>query len=114
MLIAPMTISFQRKTFPMIYERIARTPGVAPFGYIQASDDPRFLDPVPHELDCLALAYAYIDKGFSLRQVACWLHAKTGRRLSHVRLSKKYKASKRVKLAKRLTLSEAQSLGIVA
>jgi hypothetical protein len=98
----------------MVYERIARTPGAIPYGYIQALDDPKSLDPVPLELASLELAFAYLDKGFSLRQVATWLHARTGRRLSHVRLSRRYKSSKRAKLVKRLTLSQAQSLGIVA
>jgi hypothetical protein len=43
-----------------------------------------------------------------------WLVARTGRRLSHVRLSRKWKASKRTKRVKRLSLSEALQLGLVA
>jgi hypothetical protein len=98
----------------MTYARIARTPGAVPFGWIQTPDDLKFLDPVPFELDSLELAFSYLDKGFSLRQVATWLQARTGRKLSHVRLSRKWKASKRVKLIKRLSLSEALHLGLVA
>jgi hypothetical protein len=98
----------------MTYNRIAKTPGKVPYGYVQAPDAPGALDPLPYELDSLELAYTYLDKGFSLRQVAQWLHARTGRKLSHVRLSRKYKSSKRSKLVKRLSLSEALHLGLVA
>jgi len=108
-----MSIIFLGQIY-MTHARIARTPGAVPFGYIKAPDDPRALDPVPYELDSLELAFTYLDKGFSLRQVATWLHARTGRKLSHVRLSRRYKTSKRAKLVKRLSLSEALHLGLVA
>lgn len=59
---------------------LLRPPGKIPFGY-RLSEDPRYLAPVPAELDALEEAKKYLDS-CSLREIALWLQKKTGRRVS--------------------------------
>lgn len=65
-------------------KRIAR---VVPFGYKAHDVDTTWLVPVLSELNALEEALEYL-KTSSLREVAAWLSAKTGRRISHMGLKK--------------------------
>lgn len=93
-----------------MYSRIRRPRGAIPFGYIQAADDPKYLDPIPHELDYLEAAYLYLDKGFSLREVSQWVSVRSGRNISHVSLFKKHRNLKRTRAYRRLSIAEVQEL----
>lgn len=53
-----------------------------PFGYRKDPDDPMLLQPIPHELLLLEQAKKHL-KRFSLRDVASWLSAESGRKISH-------------------------------
>lgn len=72
-----------------------RKTSTIPFGYEVDPDDPDLLKPIPSELDALEKAKDYLKvvKGVptrsSWRDVAQWLHAKTGRYISHQGLKKR-------------------------
>lgn len=59
-----------------------------PFGYVDSGRDDGMLDPVPHELEALALAKVHLNK-YSTRRVAEWLSEATGRKISHTGLIKR-------------------------
>ena len=54
-----------------------------PFGYRQDEEDPHLLQPVAKELILLEQAKQHLAQGFSLRDVANWLTAESGRKISH-------------------------------
>jgi hypothetical protein len=65
-----------------------RSSSTIPFGYI-LSEDPKFLEEVPTELEALEKIKPLIkDKTLSLREGAMWLEHITGRPLSHTGLKK--------------------------
>jgi len=65
-----------------------RSSSTIPFGYI-LSEDPKFLEEVPEELEALEKVKPLIkDKTLSLREGAMWLEHTTGRSLSHTGLKK--------------------------
>jgi len=59
-----------------------------PFGYKQDEEDRDLLIPIPEELELLEKAKLFLQE-YSLRQVANWLSQTSGRRISHVGLSKR-------------------------
>ena len=73
--------------------------GVVPFGWAlrAAEDGPSVLEPVPHELEALQRAFAYLDNGASFRETARWLTAKTKRAITYAGLQ--YLYGRRTQLA---------------
>jgi hypothetical protein len=67
--------------------KIKRKARTIPFGY-KISDDTDFIESVDSELQALQEAKNYL-KTCSYREVAQWLHRKTGRYLSHVGLKRR-------------------------
>ena len=67
--------------------KIKRKARTIPFGY-KLSEDTDFIEPVDSELQALQEAKNYL-KTCSYREVAQWLHRKTGRYLSHVGLKRR-------------------------
>lgn len=92
---------------------------VVPFGYRIDPDNDKLFQPIPHELEALALAKRHL-KQYSFREVAAWLTTQTGRSISHTGLQKRISIERRRKkasaikrhLAKRLeeTLAEIEKL----
>lgn len=68
-----------------IFYPIVRVSRVVPFGYMQDPEDPDMLLPVEKELLLFEEAKKHL-KQYSLRDVAAWLSAKSGRYISHVGL----------------------------
>ena len=68
---------------------IKRISKVIPFGYKQTETE-KILEPVSEELEALEQAKKYLET-CSYREVAEWLHRKTGRYISHVGLRKRIK-----------------------
>ena len=62
---------------------------VIPFGF-KLSEEHGFLEIIPSEMEALDKAKNYL-KTCSYREVAEWLHRKTGRYISHVGLRKRIK-----------------------
>ncbi len=62
---------------------------VIPFGY-KESEEQGYLEQIPEEIAALEEAKNYL-KTCSYREVAEWLHRKTGRYISHVGLRKRIK-----------------------
>lgn len=73
-----------------IYHPIVRVGRVIPFGYIQDPDDQDILLPVQKELELLEQAKIHLKK-YSLRAVADWLSAESGRNISYVGLRSRVK-----------------------
>ena len=69
--------------------KIKKVSRIIPFGYKQ-SDDPSSLESIPSELEALDQAKKYLET-CSYREVAEWLHRKTGRYISHVGLRQRIK-----------------------
>ena len=67
--------------------KIKRRARTIPFGY-KISEDADFIESVDSELEALQEAKNYL-KTCSYREVAQWLHRKTGRYLSHVGLKRR-------------------------
>tara|TARA_R110000796_G_scaffold97110_2_gene203889 strand:+ start:3585 stop:3998 length:414 start_codon:yes stop_codon:yes gene_type:complete len=98
---------------------VARLTHNIPFGYSVHPDNKRLLEPIPEELEALALAKRHLLQ-YSYRDVAIWLTKQTGRYISHSGLKKRVDIERRRKktagikrkLAKRLeeTLQEIQKL----
>ena len=82
-------LSFHQKM--SLVKRKART---IPFGY-KLAEDTSYLEPIPKELEALQQAIEYLNN-CSYREVANWLHRKTGRKLSHVGLKKIYEKWKKL------------------
>ena len=59
-----------------------------PFGYKQDEEDEMLLIPIPEELELFEKAKKFLQE-YSLRQVAQWLSAQSGRNISHVGLYKR-------------------------
>ena len=87
--------------------KIKRKARTIPFGY-KISDDTNFIESVDSELEALQEAKNYL-KTCSYREVAQWLHRKTGRYLSHVGLKRRVI---RDKTSEAQTESSEQSEGI--
>lgn len=68
-----------------VFYPIVRVSRVVPFGYMQDPEDPDMLLPVEKELILFEEAKKHL-KQYSLRDVAAWLSAKSGRYISHVGL----------------------------
>ena len=68
---------------------IKRISKVIPFGYKQTETE-KILEPVSEELEALEQAKKYLET-CSYREVAEWLHRKTGRYISHVGLRQRIK-----------------------
>ena len=66
--------------------KIKKRAKTVPFGF-KESNTPGYLEPVKEELEALNQAKDYL-KNCSYREVATWLHRKTGRKISHVGLRK--------------------------
>tara|TARA_R100000234_G_scaffold111336_1_gene84260 strand:+ start:248 stop:535 length:288 start_codon:yes stop_codon:yes gene_type:complete len=62
---------------------------VIPFGFKQSTSE-HLLEPVSEELEALDQAKKYLET-CSYREVAEWLHRKTGRYISHVGLRQRIK-----------------------
>ena len=62
---------------------------VIPFGF-KESEEQGFIESIPVEIEALDKAKNYL-KTCSYREVAEWLHRKTGRYISHVGLRKRVK-----------------------
>tara|TARA_R100000353_G_C6434833_1_gene176932 strand:+ start:142 stop:555 length:414 start_codon:yes stop_codon:yes gene_type:complete len=67
-----------------------------PFGYEQDPDDPDILNPIEEQLEALEQAKEYL-KTCSFREVARWLSATTGRRISFQGLHKIVRSEKKRK-----------------
>jgi hypothetical protein len=59
-----------------------------PFGYKQDEEDEMLLIPIPEELELFEKAKKFLQE-YSVRQVAQWLSAQSGRKISHVGLYKR-------------------------
>ena len=70
----------------MKLKKLAR---VVPFGY-KESEEQGYLESIPEEIQALDEAKNYL-KNCSYREVAEWLHRKTGRYISHFGLRKRIK-----------------------
>ena len=58
--------------------------GRGPFGYKKDPDNPKFLKPIPEELEVLdEIANLVSSKVLSLREGSAWIQHKTGRSLSY-------------------------------
>ena len=58
--------------------------GRVPFGYKKDPDNPKFLKPIPEELEVLdEIANLVSSKVLSLREGSAWIPHKTGRSLSY-------------------------------
>ena len=68
-------------------EKIKRHSRVVPFGY-KLDETEEYLEPITGQLDALNQAKEYINT-CSYREVAQWLHKKTGRYISHVGLKQR-------------------------
>jgi coenzyme F420-reducing hydrogenase alpha subunit len=88
-----------------------------PWGYRQNKYDQQLLDPIDEQLDLYEEGKKLVRKGCSLRDVAQWMSAATGRKISHVGLQKKIqdeeskKKSKAAKIAwerRRARIEEAE------
>jgi len=88
-----------------MYQRVRRKSRTIPFGYKVDPDDPKFLLPIPEELDTLAEAAEYLSKNYSQSEIARWVIARTGRYISLPGLLKRVKKDKRA--IKRCAASEA-------
>ena len=65
-----------------------RKSSTIPFGY-SLSEDPKFIEEVPKELEALNDIKPLIkDRSISLREGANWLQYETGRKISHMGLKK--------------------------
>ena len=67
-------------------ELIKRKARTIPFGY-KLAEDINYLEPIQEQLNALKQAINYLEN-CSYREVANWLHRKTGRPISHVGLKK--------------------------
>ena len=77
---------------------IPRISRIVPWGYKEDPEDRNILLPIPFELDALERAKKYVHSGeYSLRDVADWLSTETGRKISHVGLSKRIENERRRK-----------------
>ena len=76
----------------MEYEPIRKRGLSIPWGYEQHPDDRSLLLPIPEQLEVYARAKELLKRGCSYRDVANWMTAKTGRRLTHAGLRSKVKA----------------------
>jgi hypothetical protein len=81
----------QEKWLPAV--RVGR---YIPFGYKQDEEDAHLLTPIIEELELLEMAKKLL-KEYSLRTVADWLTEKSGRKISHMGLSKRVKLETRRK-----------------
>ena len=88
--------------------KIKRKARTIPFGY-KISDDTDFIESVDSELEALQEAKNYL-KTCSYREVAQWLHRKTGRYISHVGLRKRINSSTATK-AEEESQDESQKVG---
>jgi hypothetical protein len=77
-----------------IFYPIVRYSRIVPFGYMVSPDDPDILLPVEKELILFEEAKKHL-KQYSLRDVAAWLSAKSGRSISHVGLDNRVKAEQK-------------------
>ena len=68
-------------------EKIKRKARTIPFGY-KLAEDTQYIEPIELELQALEEAKNFL-KTCSYREVAQWLHRKTGRYLSHVGLKRR-------------------------
>ena len=90
----------EQKKEQTIYKR--RLSSTIPYGWKLVEGSTDLLEEVPLELAYLEKAKEYL-KGSSYREVAKWLSAKTGRKISHValyKMSKKELSDKRSKAAR--------------
>ena len=71
----------------ILLTKIKRRSRTIPFGY-KLSEDTDFIESIDSELEALQEAKNYL-KTCSYREVAQWLHRKTGRYLSHVGLKRR-------------------------
>ena len=71
----------------ILLTKIKRRARTIPFGY-KLSEDTDFIESIDSELEALQEAKNYL-KTCSYREVAQWLHRKTGRYLSHVGLKRR-------------------------
>jgi hypothetical protein len=86
-----MTLRNSRRRIPApdydgeeaIFYPVAKVGQWEPFGYVQDPEDPHLLQPVAKELLLLEQAKQHLKQGFSLRDVANWLTAESGRKISH-------------------------------
>ena len=69
--------------------KIRKLARVIPFGF-KSSEEKGLLESVPSEIEALDQAKKYLET-CSYREVAIWLHKKTGRYISHVGLRKRVK-----------------------
>ena len=60
-----------------------RKSSVIPYGWRLSDAAPRILEPVEEEQEALKQALDYVTRGSSMREVARWLSAVTGRYLSN-------------------------------
>jgi len=74
-----------------IFYPLVRVGRIIPFGYMEDPEDPQVLLPIEKELLLFEEAKKLLKK-YSLRDVAAWLSAKSGRSISHVGLSHRVKA----------------------
>jgi hypothetical protein len=77
-------MTIQKLTPPNNDDRlILRTSRLIPLGYKEHPEDKKWLVPVPQELELIKQAKEY-SKTCSVREVANWLSAKLGRKVSHM------------------------------
>ena len=81
---------------PPRWRPIPRLSRQLPFGYEQDEDDPDLLNPIEEQLEALEQAKEYL-KSCSFREVARWLSATTGRKISFQGLHKIVRSEKKRK-----------------
>ena len=88
--------------------KIRKLARVIPFGF-KSSEEKGLLESVPSEIEALDKAKKYLET-CSYREVAEWLHRKTGRYISHVGLRKRINSSTATK-AEEESQDESQEVG---
>jgi hypothetical protein len=64
------------------WKPIARVSPVIPYGYKVDENDAKVLIPIIKELETLELAKLYLKRKFSMRSVADWMSAESGKKIS--------------------------------
>ena len=93
-----------------IYKR--RLSSTIPYGWKLVEGSTDLLEEVPLEVAYLEKAKEYL-KGSSYREVAKWLSAKTGRKISHVALYKMAKKELSDKRSKAASIRWRQALSLI-
>lgn len=69
-------------TQPQLNQRRKRLSSSIPFGWKLDETDPKFIVPIPEELELLKQAHKYLDEGCTQEEATLWLIHKSGRHIT--------------------------------